>query len=73
MRLLAGEWAEKLRRYTSLTEHMVKSNPKKASEPDVIMQSEAERVLKLITPQAQQPSSLPDPLHPFYSNHRHTA
>jgi len=48
---MAGEWAEKLRRYTSLTEHMVKSNPKKASEPDVIMQSEAERVLKLITPQ----------------------
>ncbi len=47
----AGEWADKLRRYTSLTEHLVKSNPKRASDPDVIKLGEAERVLKLLTAQ----------------------
>ena len=49
----AEEWANKVRRYTSLTEHLVKSNPKRASEPSVIKQGEAERVLKLISSQAR--------------------
>ena len=52
----AEEWASKVRRYTSLTEHLVKSNPKRTSEPPVIRQGEAERVLKLIAPQVILPS-----------------
>jgi len=55
----AGEWADKLRRYTSLTEHCVKSNPKRASEPEVIKLGEAERVLKLIIPQVCLSTSVP--------------
>ena len=46
-----GEWAEKLQRYTKLTEHNIKSNPKRASDIEVIRAGEAERVLKVLTPQ----------------------
>ena len=53
----AEEWANKVSRYTTLTEHLVKSNPKRASEPPIIKQGEAERVLKLITPQVRQSHS----------------
>lgn len=48
---MSEEWAAKLRRYTQLTEHAVKSNPKKASDPVVVVAGEAERVLRLLDPQ----------------------
>lgn len=53
LRACTGEWAEKLRRYTRLTEHTVKSNPKKAIDPAVIVSGEAERVLKLLDPKVK--------------------
>lgn len=34
-----------------MTEHNVKSNPKRASDPGVIKAGEGERVLKLLSPQ----------------------
>lgn len=51
-----GEWASKLGRFTSLTEHVVKTNPKKASEPEVAKDNEAERVLKIIKPEVLSPA-----------------
>ncbi|PRW58579.1 RNA methyltransferase At5g10620 [Chlorella sorokiniana] len=48
--LMAKEWADKLRRYTSLTELQIKPNPKNAKETAVAVQHEGERVLKAIQP-----------------------
>ncbi len=49
-----GEWTDKVKRYTQLEHLQVKPNPKKAASPIVAVQSEGEKVLKLITPQVQQ-------------------
>lgn len=48
--LMASEWADKLRRYTSLTELQVKPNPKNAKETAVAVGHEGERVLKALQP-----------------------
>ena len=50
-RLPAGEWLEKLPGYTQASQLTVKPNPKKASEPEVAVQAEGERVLRSISPQ----------------------
>ncbi|EIE18714.1 DUF163-domain-containing protein, partial [Coccomyxa subellipsoidea C-169] len=49
--LLAGEWMQKLQRYTEASEMVIRPNPKKSSEPTVAMQAEGEKVLKAIRPQ----------------------
>jgi 23S rRNA (pseudouridine1915-N3)-methyltransferase len=46
---LASEWAEKLRRYTRVTEIQLKPNPLNAKNPDIAKQHEGERVLKAIS------------------------
>ncbi|DBA67452.1 TPA: hypothetical protein ACH3X2_001736 [Trebouxia sp. C0005] len=43
--------AHKIKRYTQLEHLQIKPNPKKAASPLVAVQSEGEKVLKLITPQ----------------------
>ncbi|DBB04058.1 TPA: hypothetical protein ACH3X1_013112 [Trebouxia sp. C0004] len=48
---LAREWTDKISRYTQLEHLQVKPNPKKAASSIVAVQSEGEKVLKLITPQ----------------------
>ncbi|DBB07708.1 TPA: hypothetical protein ACH3X3_009134 [Trebouxia sp. C0006] len=48
---VAREWTDKVKRYTQLEHLQVKPNPKKAASPIVAVQSEGEKVLKLITPQ----------------------
>lgn len=40
------EWADKIARYTTFDEVVVKTNPKNAKEPKAQMEGEAERVLK---------------------------
>ncbi|KAA6425975.1 MAG: eyespot assembly ABC1 kinase family [Trebouxia sp. A1-2] len=47
-----SEWTDKIKRYTQLEHLQIKPNPKKAASPLVAVQSEGEKVLKLITPQA---------------------
>jgi 23S rRNA (pseudouridine1915-N3)-methyltransferase len=42
------EWAEKLRRYTQVTEIQIKPNPSNAKDPTVAKALEGERVLKSI-------------------------
>ena len=49
----AGEWLDKLQRYTQASELVIRPNPKKASEPEVAMQAEGERVLRALSPQVQ--------------------
>lgn len=49
----AGEWTDKVKRYTQLEHLQVKPNPKKAASPKVAVQSEGEKVLKLILPQVR--------------------
>ena len=48
---LAGEWLEKLQRYTRASELVIRPNPKKASEPEVAVQAEGGRILKALSPQ----------------------
>ncbi len=48
---LAGEWMQKLQRYTEASEMVIRPNPKKSSEPTVAMQAEGEKVLKALRPQ----------------------
>lgn len=54
----AGEWLDKLQRYTRASELVVRPNPKKASEPVVAMQAEGERILKALGPQVHQRETL---------------
>lgn len=49
--LVSGDWADKVRRYTQVEHTQVKPNPKKVSSPQIAMQNEGEKVLKLIAPQ----------------------
>jgi hypothetical protein len=49
--LHAGEWLEKLQRYTQAEEVVVRPNPKKAAAPAIAVQAEGERVLKALRPQ----------------------
>lgn len=48
--LMASEWAQKLMRYTALSEVTVKPNPLNAKETQVAMTHEAERVLRHVQP-----------------------
>ncbi|KAI3433624.1 hypothetical protein D9Q98_003433 [Chlorella vulgaris] len=48
--LMAEEWADKLKRYASLTQTQIKPNPKNAKETAVAVQHEGERVLKALQP-----------------------
>ena len=48
--VFAEEWAEKLRRYTKLTEIQIKPNPMNAKDPTVAKMHEGERVLKAVGP-----------------------
>ncbi|EFN59390.1 hypothetical protein CHLNCDRAFT_137874 [Chlorella variabilis] len=48
--LMALEWADKLKRYTSLSQIQVKPNPKNAKETAVAVRHEGERVLKVLQP-----------------------
>ncbi len=47
----AGEWTDKVKRYTQLEHLQVKPNPKKAASPQVAVQAEGEKVLKHLMPQ----------------------
>ena len=60
--LPAGEWLDKLQRYTQASELVVKPNPKKASEPEVAVQAEGERLLRAISPQVLNPELTGSPL-----------
>ncbi|GAX74391.1 hypothetical protein CEUSTIGMA_g1839.t1 [Chlamydomonas eustigma] len=46
--LMAEEWAEKVRRYTTLTEVQIKPNPKKTTNVEIQKQAEGEKVLKAV-------------------------
>ncbi|KAK9798547.1 hypothetical protein WJX73_001740 [Symbiochloris irregularis] len=46
--LMAGEWEEKIQRYVSLTTSQIKPNPNKSGKPEVAMDAEGQKVLKLI-------------------------
>ncbi|GAQ81826.1 DUF163 containing protein [Klebsormidium nitens] len=48
--LLAKEYAEKIRRYCTFEELVIRPNPKHTPDADVQVASEGERVLKSITP-----------------------
>ncbi|CAL5220528.1 g2560 [Coccomyxa viridis] len=48
---MAGEWLDKLQRYTQASELVVRPNPKKSSEPEMAMQAEGERILRALSPQ----------------------
>ena len=45
-----------MKRYTQLEHLQVKPNPKKAASPQVAVQAEGEKVLKLIMPQVKSSS-----------------
>uniref|UniRef100_A0A383VJ92 Uncharacterized protein n=1 Tax=Tetradesmus obliquus TaxID=3088 RepID=A0A383VJ92_TETOB len=47
---MAQEWLEKLARYTTVSEVLIKPNPKGASSPQVQKDAEAEKVLKALSP-----------------------
>ena len=48
--LCGDEWAEKLRRYTQLTEIQIKPNPMNAKDTSIAKVHEGERVLKAVGP-----------------------
>ena len=43
---VCGDWADKIGRYTSFNEVVVKSNPKNAKDPMTQLEHEGERVMK---------------------------
>ena len=45
----AGEWLDKLKRYTQASELVIKPNPRKSADPEVAKQAEGERILKAIS------------------------
>lgn len=47
---MAGEWASKLQRYTSVQQKRVAPNPKRSDSPDVAVRTEGEAVLKALVP-----------------------
>ena len=47
---LAGEWAAKLQRYTSVQQKRVAPNPKRSDAPAVAVRTEGEAVLKALVP-----------------------
>ena len=47
---LAGEWAAKLQRYTSVQQKRVTPNPKRSDAPAVAVRTEGEAVLKALVP-----------------------
>ncbi|WIA28466.1 hypothetical protein OEZ86_011010 [Tetradesmus obliquus] len=47
---MAQQWLEKLARYTTVSEVLIKPNPKGASSPQVQKDAEAEKVLKALSP-----------------------
>lgn len=49
-KMFSAEWADKLRRYTDLTEIVIKPNPMNAKDASVAMSHEGARVLKSLTP-----------------------
>ncbi|KAL3154521.1 hypothetical protein ABBQ32_013981 [Trebouxia sp. C0010 RCD-2024] len=49
--IVAGEWGDKIKRYTQFEHLQVKPNPKKAGSPQVAVQAEGEKVLKAIAAQ----------------------
>ena len=59
----AGEWLDKLKRYTQASELVIKPNPRKSAEPEVARQAEGERILKAISLQV---CYAPFPTHPVY-------
>ena len=46
--MLAVEWQDKVKRYTKFEHINIKSNPKKASSPDVQMQAEGLKVQTML-------------------------
>ena len=47
----AEEWADKVRRYTPLTEVRLKPNPKSAASPEAAVQAESQQILRLLSAQ----------------------
>ena len=47
----AGEWLDKLKRYTQASELVIKPNPRKSADPEVARQAEGERILKALSMQ----------------------
>ena len=47
---MAGEWAAKLQRYTSVQQKRIAPNPKRSNTPAVAVRTEGEAVLKALVP-----------------------